>query len=63
MIYPAEVLNVDYNNHTCQVNIPDLTGVNDSPNPVGQVANILEIPGISNAYKKGDIVWVSFIKS
>lgn len=63
MIYPAEILNVDYNNHTCQVNIPDLTGVNDSPNPVGQVANILEIPGISNAYKKGDIVWVSFIKS
>lgn len=62
MIYPAEIINVDYNSHTCQVNIPDLTGVNDSPNASGQMAHILETPGISNAYKKGDIVWVSFIK-
>lgn len=62
MIYPAEIINVDYNNHTCQVNIPDLTGVNDSPNASGQMAHILETPGMSNAYKNGDIVWVSFIK-
>lgn len=63
MIFPAEILTVDYNTHKCQVNIPDLAGVNDSPSANGQTAYILETPGTTNAYKAGDLVWVSFIKS
>lgn len=61
MIYPAEILSVDYNKHTCIINIPDLHGVNDA-NSTGQLARFADTPGISNGYLKGDRIWVTFIR-
>ncbi|MBO5424058.1 MAG: leucine-rich repeat protein [Lachnospiraceae bacterium] len=62
MIYPAEIVSIDYINYACTVNIPDLKGINDDPSPVICSACFSEPPGSCKGYKKGDKVWVAFIR-
>ena len=62
MIYPAEILSIDYINYECIVNVPDLKGINDDPSPVICTACFSEPPGVCNGYKKGDRVWVACIR-
>ena len=61
MILSAVIETIDYNNYTCEVQLPDLQSAADDL-PVIKTAAIAEVPGLQHSYKKGDLVWVAFVR-
>ena len=59
MLTKGLILNIDYNDHYCNVRIP-LFETAGNLQIVSVKATICTTPGIYNGYKEGDIVFVAF---
>jgi hypothetical protein len=61
MIVPAIIVNINYTDHTCTVEVPDFKGAADAE-PVILEAKILVSPGFTGGYHAGDYVWIGLIR-